>query len=165
MKLNIKIGDDFVMKIKNLILVSTCMIGIMGCSHENKPKTITEYFTIKSIDKDNYVHGEIIKPARTGEGIYYSVKELKDAGLKDIFIGKDISVTWTEGNYDNENWDNIYSSENIPQYTITKNNGDKYEAVYSNKKIDFTINDVDGMIGENPIGVKVEKINGVVYVK
>lgn len=99
---------------KNLIMVGVLSASVFASIHEVKPETITEHFIIQSIDNEGYVHGEIIpdKHNRTGEGIYYSVEQLKDAGLKHANVGDKISVTWEQKDYYNEYWENIYDAEN-----------------------------------------------------
>ena len=72
----------------------------------SKPKVITEYHKIIEI-KDGMVRAELV--TGTGEGIYYTEEQLKDA--EPFKVGDTIEISWTEEDFNNENWDNIYSVE------------------------------------------------------
>jgi CTP-dependent riboflavin kinase len=90
--------------LKKLILSGVILVGLSGCaSHVENEKTVSEVHKIYEIDNKGYIHGEKVKG--TGEGIYYSVKEMKEHGIKNIKVGDKIKFTWTTEDFDNENWD------------------------------------------------------------
>jgi hypothetical protein len=100
---------------KKLILSGVVILGLSGCAtHSNEnDRTVTEHFVITQIDSENFVHGEIIpnKNNQTGEGIFYSKKMLESSGLKDVYEGERISITWSKTDYDHENWNDFIAEE------------------------------------------------------
>jgi hypothetical protein len=68
---------------------------------------ITETFEIYEIS-GNEVRGELVQG--TGEGIYYHVSDFQKKGI-DVKEGQIVSITWTEENYVNEDWNDIQKME------------------------------------------------------
>lgn len=103
------------MRKKNLIVIGLVMGLIPGCNNheeitEKKPSVVSEVHDIYEID-GNYIRGERI--VGTGEGVYYSKEELKKAGLKHMKVGDRIKLSWIKDDYEDENWDNLYSATNL----------------------------------------------------
>jgi hypothetical protein len=103
---------------KKFVVTGLLFASITGCSTPNdkqdsKIDSITEKFVIISIDSENNVRGEIVKDekSRTGEGIYYNLTELYNAGLKDVEIGDKVSITWSKEDYNSENWSTFIAKE------------------------------------------------------
>jgi hypothetical protein len=92
----VKIGGN---KMKKTLLVFLIFIGLVGC----QSNSVTEDFKIVSIDEVN-ARGELIEG--NGEGIYYPLDDLKEAGIEgELKLGDEVSITWSKENYKNENWE------------------------------------------------------------
>lgn len=71
-------------------------------------KVITEEFEIVYIEGEE-VFGDLTEG--TGEGIFYYKEQYREMGIENIEVGQVVKVSWTEYDYENELWDNIYSIE------------------------------------------------------
>ena len=107
MILNIEMrnGDGFMFK--KLILIGALSIGLSGCNNP-EPPMISEVHEITNIE-GNEVYGENINGK--GEGIFYTIKELKDKGIKTIAVGDKIKFSWKEIDFRDENWDGFHAEK------------------------------------------------------
>lgn len=74
----------------------------------NDGEVVTETHEITSIEGE-IVRGEFV--VGTGEGIYYTKEQFKEMGVEELEVGDVIDISWTQDNYENEEWDTIYSIE------------------------------------------------------
>lgn len=81
------------------MIMSALSMMLSGCGNDNYVYELHEIVEIE----DGYVRGELVEG--TGEGIFYSIKEMDDAGIKDIKIGDEIEFFWKKGDFENENWE------------------------------------------------------------
>lgn len=74
------------------------------------PELVTEKHIITEV-KDNVIRGELTEG--TGEGIYYTAYDFERAGLHNVKAGDIVEISWTEKDFNNEEWNNIYSLEKV----------------------------------------------------
>lgn len=93
--------------IKTLLAIALTLVGGEQAV-QVEPKVITEEHEIVAIE-GNEIYGELTEG--TGEGIFYYQQQFQEEGIDNIEVGQVIEISWTEYDFDNEIWDNIYSIE------------------------------------------------------
>jgi hypothetical protein len=89
---------------KRVMVGGILILGLAGCSDD----VVVEVHEIISIDKGE-IRGENVNGS--GEGIFYYDEDFMDMGLYDTDVGDRVKISWTRKDFDDENWENIYSLE------------------------------------------------------
>ena len=85
--------------IKKLIVSFSIALMLAGCGNDDK--LISETHIITTIEDGN-ITGANINGDDTG--IYYSIYDFKSHGIDRINVDDKVRITWTEENYNNEDW-------------------------------------------------------------
>jgi hypothetical protein len=90
-----------ILVILNLVLGCGILLG-------GSQTDVKEIHQVTEIE-NGYVHGERVMGS--GEGIYYSLNQLKEEGVEDVHVGDKIEFSWSQEDFENENWENFDAKE------------------------------------------------------